>query len=118
MLTGTPVQLTPDLPGDYIVQMYATDPGGLTSVDTLLLTAGNTAPTVDAGADRQVPTGSPLSLDAVAADADGGASPMTGRSSQPPPVRTRTSATPPSRLPISRRTRRASTSCRSSSAMR
>ena len=47
--SGPVVELTPDAAGDYIVQLTATDPGGLSAVDTLLLTTGNATPTAEAG---------------------------------------------------------------------
>ena len=71
-LSGTPVQLIPDLPGDYVVQVIATDPGGFASFDTVVLTTGNTRPSVDAGADRSVATSAPVALDAVVDDPSGG----------------------------------------------
>ena len=64
--------LIPDLPGDYVVQLIATDPGGLASVDTRLLTTGNTRPAVDAGVDRHVATGAAVSLEAVVSNPSGG----------------------------------------------
>src|SRR6185503_11201705 len=72
-LTGSPAQLTPDVPGDYVVQLSATDPGGLSGVDTLLLTTGNTAPVVDVGPDRNWALGANLALHATATDPGGGA---------------------------------------------
>ena len=71
--SGTPVQLTPDVAGDYIVQLTATDTNGLAGVDTLLITTGNTTPTVTGPGDAAVTSGVPVPLSATASDPDGGA---------------------------------------------
>jgi PKD domain/K319L-like, PKD domain len=83
--TGAVVLITPDLPGDYIVQVTGTDPGGLSSVDTLTLTTGNTAPDVVAEDDRLVAAGIPVVADADAADPDGGAVSYEWRMLRRPP---------------------------------
>jgi hypothetical protein len=69
---GASVQITPDVPGDYIVQVTGVDAGGLSSTDTVLLTTGNTSPFVVAEDDRLVATGAPVVADADAGDPDGG----------------------------------------------
>ena len=71
--SGTPVQIAPDVAGDYVVQLIATDPGGLSAVGTVVLTTGNSAAEVIAESDRTVPAGVPVVLTASASDADGDA---------------------------------------------
>jgi len=68
---GTPVHITPDVAGDYIVQLTATDSGQLSAVDTLVITTGNTTPTVTGPADGAASTGVAVPLSAVASDPDG-----------------------------------------------
>jgi hypothetical protein len=63
-------QITPDVAGDYVVQLIATDLGGLASVGTLLLTTGNTNQVADVGPDRIGTIGAPVPLSVAVASGD------------------------------------------------
>ena len=74
-LAGTPAPvLTPDVPGDYVIQLVVSDGVAASNLDTVVVTTGNARPVASAGADGTVPPGSPVSLDGTASsDANGDA---------------------------------------------
>lgn len=65
---------TPDIAGDYVVQLKVTDSSGQTSVDTVVIrdSSRNTMPVANAGGDLQVDLGKEILLDgSKSSDADG-----------------------------------------------
>ena len=65
---------TPDVSGDYELNLRVTDPSGAYDDDTVVITAGgsNSAPTSDAGPDSSGSTGAALTLDGTgSSDPDG-----------------------------------------------
>lgn len=60
--TATP-DITPDLPGDYIVSLVVIDAGGLSSApDTVIISSSNTPPNADAGPGTSVIVGNLITL--------------------------------------------------------
>ncbi len=69
--TAAPV-FTPDVPGDYVVQLIVADAASTSAADTVVVTTANARPVARAGADGSGTLGSPLSLDGTASfDANG-----------------------------------------------
>ncbi len=67
--TPTP-SFSPDVHGNYFVQLVVTDQGGLSSAPSLVSVAENSPPTANAGTDRIVLVGTVVQLDGSGADAD------------------------------------------------
>jgi RHS repeat-associated protein len=66
-------EFTPDVAGDYKIQLTVTDPSGLTAVDTLMLTTGSGAIFARSGADAVSGVGQPVFVDAFASTQTAGA---------------------------------------------
>lgn len=62
---------TPDIAGDYRVQLVVTDQGGLTSAPSELEVSENPPPVVNAGVDQLVIVGTPVDLTGTASDPNG-----------------------------------------------
>ena len=86
--TAASPTLTPDLVGDYTVQLTVTDgpagqPGRLTASAAHTFHAVNVPPTVDAGGDRTASRNIPLALSGTVSDSDGDALTCTWRATPP-----------------------------------
>ncbi len=67
-------QFTPDLLGDYVLELAVTDASGAISYDTLNVSTTRTAPVANAGVDVTSAAGSVVNLDGIASfDVDGSA---------------------------------------------
>ena len=64
--------LTPDIAGDYVVQLVVSDGAHSSIPDQMIITTNNSKPTADAGPDRSARTGATITLDgSKSTDPDG-----------------------------------------------
>jgi hypothetical protein len=69
--TAAETTLSPDLPGQYLVDLVVDDGTSSSAPDRVVITATNAAPVVSAGADLQTEVGETVQLVGTASDAEG-----------------------------------------------